>query len=56
MNERIEKIYGEVCLAAGNLNEREFCEKFALLIVQACGSFTDPVTRNLMMKHFGVEE
>ena len=56
MNELIEKIYGEACLAAGNLNEREFCEKFAQLIVQACGSFTDPVTRNLMMKHFGVEE
>ena len=31
-------------------------EKFAELIVQACGDFTDPVTRNLMMKHFGVEE
>ena len=30
--------------------------KFAELIVRACGDFTDPVTRNLMMKHFGVEE
>ena len=36
MNELIEKIYGEVCLTAGNLDEREFCEKFAELIVQEC--------------------
>jgi hypothetical protein len=31
-------------------------EKFAQLIVEECGNFTDPVTRNLMLKHFGVEE
>jgi hypothetical protein len=31
-------------------------EKFAQLIVEECGNFTDPVTRNLMLKHFGVKE
>jgi hypothetical protein len=31
-------------------------EKFAELIVKECGNFTDPVTRNLMLKHFGVKE
>ena len=36
MNEQIEKIYGEACIAAGNLDEREFCEKFAQLIVFEC--------------------
>ena len=36
MNELIEKIYGETCLTAGNLDEREFCEKFARLIVAEC--------------------
>jgi hypothetical protein len=36
MNELIEKIYSETCLAAGNLDEREFCEKFAELIVAEC--------------------
>ena len=36
MNELIEKIYSETCLAAGNLDEREFCEKFAELIVKEC--------------------
>jgi len=56
MNEQIEKIYGEACITAGYLDEREFLEKFAQLIVRACGDFTDPITRNLMMKHFGVEE
>ena len=30
-------------------------KKFAELIVRECSHFTDPVTRNLMMKHFGVE-
>jgi hypothetical protein len=56
MNEQIEKIYGEACIASGYLDEREFCEKFAQLVAKACGDFTDPITRNLMMKHFGVEE
>lgn len=36
MNELIEKIYGEACITAGNLDEREFCEKFAELIVAEC--------------------
>ena len=31
-------------------------EDFAVFIVTECGKFTDPVTRNLMMKHFGIEE
>ena len=25
-------------------------------IVKECAEFTDPVTRNLMMKHFGIEK
>jgi hypothetical protein len=36
VNEQIEKIYGEACIAAGNLNEREFCEKFADLLIRQC--------------------
>ena len=36
MNELIEKIYGEACLTAGNLDEREFCERFAQLIAAEC--------------------
>jgi hypothetical protein len=56
MNEQIEKIYGEACIGAGNLDERDFCEHFAKLIIRACGDFSDPITRNLMMKNFGVEE
>ena len=28
---------------------------FGELVVRQCGDFADPVTRNLMMKHFGVE-
>jgi hypothetical protein len=34
MNEQIEKIYGEACITAGYLDEREFLEKFAQLIVR----------------------
>jgi hypothetical protein len=56
MNEQIDKIYGAACILYGDLSEREFCEKFAQLIIRACGDFTDPITRNLMMKNFGVEE
>ena len=36
MNEQIEKIYGEACITAGYLDEREFLEKFAELIVRQC--------------------
>lgn len=31
-------------------------EEFAELIVKECSELTDPVTRNLMMKHFGIEK
>jgi len=33
-----------------------FEQKFAELIVKECANFTDPVTRNLMFKHFGIEK
>jgi hypothetical protein len=33
-----------------------YTQKFVELLVKECGNFTDPVTRRLMMKHFGVEE
>jgi len=61
MNERIREIaiqadvyVEEDWTFADELNPKT--EHFAKLIVRACGNFTDPVTRNLMMKHFGVEE
>ena len=31
-------------------------QKFAELIIKECGNFTDPITRRLLFKHFGVEE
>tara|TARA_R110000868_G_scaffold255245_3_gene511828 strand:+ start:2418 stop:2612 length:195 start_codon:yes stop_codon:yes gene_type:complete len=31
-------------------------EEFTRGIIRMCGTFTDPVTRNLMMNYFGVEE
>ena len=34
MNEQIDKIYGAACILYGNLSEREFCEKFAELIIR----------------------
>jgi len=36
MNKLIEKIYGEACINFGYLDEREFLEKFAQLIVLEC--------------------
>ena len=66
MNERIRKlvVQSEIQfhnLSTGNGDNWQFTgksedlEKFAKLIVKDCANFTDPVTRNLMMKHFGVE-
>jgi hypothetical protein len=40
MNEQIDKIYGAACILYGDLSEREFCEKFAQLIIRACGDIT----------------
>jgi hypothetical protein len=34
----------------------QFQKAFARLLILECANFTDPVTRKLMMKHFGVEE
>jgi hypothetical protein len=36
MNEQIEKIYGEACIHYGYLDEREFLEKFAQLLIKKC--------------------
>ena len=36
MNELIEKIYGEACLTAGNLDERGFCEQLARMVAAEC--------------------
>jgi hypothetical protein len=56
MNELIERL-ADQCYYINTSTDMEMFdkEKFAQLLVKACGDFTDPVTRNLMMKHFGVE-
>lgn len=58
MNERIKELYDQATEYYSNgyvdcpeLNE----EKFAELIVKECSQFTDPITRKLMMKHFGIK-
>ncbi len=64
MNERIRELAVEADLLIKKNNGAEFrygnfdprFQKFAELIVRECANFTDPVTRKLMMKHFGVEE
>ena len=65
MNERIKQLIAQAKFIAeetinrqisSNLELNTFAEKFAQLIIRACGDFTDPITRNLMMKNFGVEE
>jgi hypothetical protein len=66
MNEQIEKIYGEACITAGYLDEREFLEKFAQLIIREC---CDMVNKHMqhnnpndclmvldIKERFGVEE
>lgn len=30
--------------------------QFAELLIRACGDFTDPITRNIMFKHFGITD
>lgn len=61
MNERIKELMEQAssnaCYDEPNqvsLFNKEI-EAFAELIIQECANFTDPVTRKLMMKHFGVD-
>lgn len=63
MNERITKLYAATCLAAGNLSEEDFCEKFAELLIRACANRAswaqDTNAKDIggeVLKHFGVEE
>lgn len=66
MNERLTELYRASRPKEALASQDEFksanallgsdVEKFAVLIVKECSNFTDPVTRNLMMKHFGIEE
>jgi hypothetical protein len=62
MNEQIEKIYGEACITAGYLDEREFLEKFAQMLIKKCAGIADTHDCNLSLNgdsirmHFGVEE
>ena len=30
-------------------------QKFTELLIKECGQFTDPVTRKLMFRHFGID-
>jgi hypothetical protein len=62
MNEQIEKIYGEACITAGYLDEREFLEKFAQLLIKECARicYDEDYTSGsgyarAITKRFGVE-
>jgi hypothetical protein len=46
MNEQIDKIYGEACITAGYLDEREFLEKFAQLIIRECCDMVNKHTQH----------
>jgi hypothetical protein len=46
MNEQIDKIYGAACILYGDLSEREFCEKFAELIIRNCADLVAPLGDN----------
>jgi hypothetical protein len=62
MNKLIEKIYGEACINAGYLDERGFCEEFALMIAAECAELCADIDGGENMfsrairKQFGVEE
>ena len=58
MNERIELLKQEAFRITEweELDYDKILEKVVELTVKECGMFTDSVTRNLMMKYFGVKE
>lgn len=64
MNERIQAIFqgagGWVTTdEKGNISTYSHevdPEVFARAIIRECAQFTDPITRNLMLMHFGMKE
>lgn len=63
MNEQMKKIYDKACIGAAHLDEREFCEHFAKLLIQECARICydeDFVSGSgyaqEITKRFGVEE
>jgi len=59
MNERMRELAKQAAAIEGwgvDVWQTTYSQEFAKLIVKECGDFTDPVTRKLMFKHFGIEE
>lgn len=62
MNERIQALadeaedYADGIVDQGGEFHPAYTRKLAELLIRECSNFTDPVTRKLMLKQFGVEE
>ena len=56
MNEQIEKIYGKACIGAGNLNDRDFCEHFAKLLIKECATIVENSKWNLPRDHKAIDQ
>jgi hypothetical protein len=54
MNEQIEKIYGEACIASGHLDEREFLQEFVKLILEECVSAIKHESLKQLDPEFGI--
>lgn len=58
MNEHLKELYykaHDTSDIEGSFPQYFSASKFARLIIEECGNFTDPVTRKLMFKHFGID-
>ena len=68
MNTQIKKIFDQACLGSAHLDELEFCEHFAKMLIQECATIVENSKwnlprdhkaidqANLVKQHFGVEE
>lgn len=58
MNDHLKELYykaHDTSDVEGSFPQYFSASKFAALIIKECGNFTDPVTRDLMFKHFGIK-
>lgn len=61
MNHRIKALstqagnYADIESAKAGYFYTIYTDKFVELLVKECGNFTDPITRNLLLKHFGIK-
>ena len=56
MNGQIKKIFDKACTGSAHLDELEFCEHFAKLLIQECATIVENSKWNLPRDHKAIDQ